>query len=73
MVPPPDHVTVRLEALKHLRFNDTVKAGEWLEHSYGIGETVRGQVNDGPVGELRDGDDLFDGPRPRLVLRERSG
>lgn len=59
LVPPPDHVTVRLEALKHLRDNNTAKAAEWLEHAVGIGPTVRGRVNGGPVAELRDGDDLF--------------
>lgn len=59
LVPPPDHVTLRLEALRHLQQNDGAKAAEWLEHAFGIGNTVRGRINDKPAGVLRDGDDLF--------------
>jgi type VI secretion system protein ImpE len=59
LAPPPDHATVRLQALEELRGGDAAKAAEWLAHATGIAPPLAGTVNGRPFEGLRDCDDLF--------------
>jgi type VI secretion system protein ImpE len=57
--PPPPHVLLRLEAVKHLRDGPQAAAAELLAQAAEAAPPLRGLLNDKPFAALRDCDDLF--------------
>jgi type VI secretion system protein ImpE len=61
LAPPPEHVTLRLDAVNRLREGRRAEAAEVLARAAGQTPTVRGRLNGDPFTHLRDCDDLFAG------------
>ena len=59
LVPPPEHVGPRLEAVNRLRANEPAEAAKLLEQANEAAPAVRGLLNGKPFDLLRDADDLF--------------
>jgi type VI secretion system protein ImpE len=59
LMPPPDHVRLRLEAVNQLRGSDPAKAAQWVEHADGIIGNVAGSLNGTPFANLRDADGIL--------------
>ena len=56
---PPEHLTLRLEALQQLRTGDAVGAKATLERAEAVTPAYKGSINDKPFQLLRDSDELF--------------
>jgi type VI secretion system protein ImpE len=59
LVPPPEHLGKRLEAINSLRAQKFTEAAELLAQASEAAPPFHGQLNDKPVDTLRDCDDLF--------------
>lgn len=59
--PQPEHVHLRLEAVKRLRENRPAEAAELLTQATALMPEVKGELNDKPFASLRDCDDLLAG------------
>jgi type VI secretion system protein ImpE len=59
LVPPPEHVGPRLEAVNYLRANQPAEAAKLLDQVNDAAPPVRGLLNGKPFDTLRDCDDLF--------------
>jgi type VI secretion system protein ImpE len=59
LVPPPEHVGPRLEAVTRLRAGEPAEASKLLEQANEAAPPVRGLLNGKPFEGLRDADDLF--------------
>ena len=55
----PDHVQLRLEAVRHLREDRPAEASAALQQANETAPAVKGKLNGQPFEELRDCDDLF--------------
>jgi type VI secretion system protein ImpE len=58
---PPDHLTLRLDAVNRLREKRPAEAAETLAKAMEVTPAVKGQLNEKPFTSLRDCDDLFSG------------
>ncbi len=61
LVPPPEYVAYRLDAVNRLREGCPAEAGEALAKAAELTPAVKGRLNDDPFTSLRDCDDLFAG------------
>lgn len=59
LVPPPQHLGKRLEAVNCLRGNQPAEAARLLKEATAAEPALKGQLNDKPFTILRDCDDLF--------------
>jgi type VI secretion system protein ImpE len=59
LVPPPEHLGPRLEAVQRLRANEPAEAAKLLDQVNEAAPPVRGLLNSKPFDMLRDADDLF--------------
>jgi type VI secretion system protein ImpE len=59
LVPPPEHVGPRLEAVNRLRAGEPAEAARLLDQANDAAPPVRGLLNGKPFDTLRDADDLF--------------
>jgi type VI secretion system protein ImpE len=59
LLPPPEHVGLRLEAVKCLRERRPADAVELLNRASAASPQVRGLLNEKPFVSIRDCDDLF--------------
>jgi type VI secretion system protein ImpE len=61
LAPPPEHLTLRLDAVNRLREGRKTEAAEILAKAQAATPAVQGVLNDKPFTLLRDADDLFSG------------
>jgi len=59
LLPAPEHVKLRLEAINHWRDNRMAEAADLLRKANATAPPVKGVLNDTPFEILRDWDDLF--------------
>jgi type VI secretion system protein ImpE len=59
LVPPPEHLRDRLEAINSLRAGKVAEAGELLRQADEAAPALKGELNGKPFSTLRDCDDLF--------------
>jgi type VI secretion system protein ImpE len=59
LVPPPEHLGPRLEAVQRLRAGEPAEAAKLVEQANESVPAVRGLLNGKPFDTLRDADDLF--------------
>jgi type VI secretion system protein ImpE len=59
LVPPPEHVGPRLEAVSRLRDDEPAEAARLLGQANDAARALRGLLNGKPFDTLRDADDLF--------------
>lgn len=59
LVPPPEHLGPRLEAVTRLRAKEPAEAAKLLDQANEAAPAVRGLLNAKPFDALRDADDLF--------------
>jgi type VI secretion system protein ImpE len=61
LAPPPEHLTLRIDAVNRLREGRPIEAAEVLARAQAVTPSVQGVLNDKPFTALRDCDDLFSG------------
>src|SRR5579864_9208999 len=59
LVPPPEHLGPRLEAVTRLRANEPAEAAKLLDQANEAAPAVKGLLNGKAFDTLRDADDLF--------------
>ena len=65
---PPEHVTLRLDAVQRLRDKKLAEASELVARANSLAPTLRGELNSKTFEGLRDADDLFAGVLEVMAL-----
>jgi type VI secretion system protein ImpE len=70
LLPPPEHISWRLEALEHIRRGEIEEAVEAIDEADARCPTVSGHIDGREFHGARDGDDLF-GPLLEVLLEDQ--
>jgi type VI secretion system protein ImpE len=70
LLPPPEHISWRLEALEHIRRGETKEAVDAIDEADARCPMVSGHIDGREFHGVRDGDDLF-GPFLEVLLEDQ--